>query len=303
MSLAEELLNLRRELAAATSPLQRMQMIARSWRSVRQLSPAERKQLSKAVGAEGLEGVLDRIAARKGRVGASFLVPSLAKFRDMDPNALGRLIEALRDPEQLRQVLQKSASAVGDVLSEEPTKEPGLEAEIEAEVKAEAEPRAEVETEDETEVKAEVEVEAEVEPLVEPPKPVPAPPVQVPVAKPAPRRPSNPPPEPVGGAEFECVKSAPTLGRRLALARAALDDASGWTEDRLRALLDVFPQDWARRRILVAMLERGVVENTSQAVELIDSLESRASRRWCVSVMLHRRELSEAELVQLRDVL
>ena len=109
MSLADELLNLRRELAAATSPLQRMKMLARSWRSVRQLSPSERKQLAKAVGADGAEGVLDRIAAQKGRVGASFLVPSLEKFRGMDPDALGRLIEALRDPERRRQVLERSA--------------------------------------------------------------------------------------------------------------------------------------------------------------------------------------------------
>jgi hypothetical protein len=299
VSLAEELLNLRRELAAAGSPLQRMQMLARSWRSVRQLSPAERKQLSKAVGAEGLEGVLDRIAARKGRVGASFLVPSLAKFKDMDPDALGRLIQALRDPEQRRQVLEKSASAVGDVLYEKPTEEPETEAEIEEQEELEAE--VEAEADDDVEVDpapaVAVEVEVEVEPPVE--KPVPDLPSVSPVpaldAKPLPVRSPSPPPSLGSSAEFEQVTGAPTLVRRLALARAALDDGLGWSPDRLRALLDVFPQDWARRRILTEMLKRGLVEDTSQAIDLIGSLESRASRRWCVSLLLHQRELSEVE--------
>lgn len=320
MSLAEELLNLRRELAAASSPLQRMQMLARSWRSVRQLSPAERKQLSKAVGAEGLEGVLDRIAARKGRVGASFLVPSLAKFREMDPDALGRLIEALRNPERRRQVLERSASAVGDVLYEKPSEESETEEAIddeEVDLEAEADAETEVDAEVEGEMVLEVEVASPVragahpvddkvpeppivEPVPEPPAPaprietVPSPPVPAVKARQLPVTSSSAPSGPHGQAAFDHVRRAPNLGRRLALAREALDARFGWDSDRVRALLDVFPQEWARRRILTEMLKRGIVD-TPRAIDLIGSLDSRASRRWCVSFLLHERELSETE--------
>lgn len=300
MSLADELLNLRRELAAATSPLQRMKMLARSWRSVRQLSPSERKQLAKAVGADGAEGVLDRIAAHKGRVGASFLVPSLEKFRGMDPDALGRLIEALRDPERRRQVLEKSASAVGDVLIEEPTEEPETEPAIEDQEDLEAEVEVEVEVEVEAEAASLLESAdgRQVEP-VPPPPPLAPPPIEVaavpPPPVPVPDTPVTSVVAPDGELRFEEVRGAPTLGRRLALARRAMDDTPGWTAIRIRALLDVFPQDWARRRVLVEALKRGLVPDTSQAIDLIGSLESRATRRWCVSLLSHQRELSETE--------
>jgi hypothetical protein len=322
VSLADELLNLRRELAAATSPLQRMQLLARSWRSVRQLSPEQRKQLAKAVGAEGVEGMLDRIAAHKGRVGASFLVPSLEKFRGMDPDALGRLIEALRDPERRRQVLEDSASAVGDVLIGKPTEEPeteqaiddrvDLEAEAEAVVDGDGERELEDEPEDDEDEAASLPPSADLRPAVPVPLPplisprietVPPPPAPVLAVSVPPSSTPSAPPVPADELEFEDVRSAPTLGRRLALARLAMDETPGWSTDRIRALLDVFPQDWARRRVLVEVLKRGLVEDTSQAIDLIGSLESRASRRWCVSLLLHQREPTETErqaLLELR---
>ena len=275
MALADELLNLRRELAAASSPLQRMQMLARSWRSLRQLSPAQRKQLAKAVGAEGAESVLDRIAARKGRVGASFLVPSLEKFKGTDPEVLSRLIDALRDPERRREVLQKSASAVGDVLNEEPVEEP----EVVPEVADEPEP----------------EVDGHDEPTPAPPPPVAPPPLAVAPSTPASEALVNSP-------GIEDVRDEASLVRRLAMARELLENAQGWSVDQLGILLDAFPQDWARRRILSAMLVGGLPGDTAQAIDLIGSLNSRASRRWCVSLLLHERQLSEVERQALGDL-
>jgi hypothetical protein len=82
-----------------------------------------------------------------------------------------------------------------------------------------------------------------------------------------------------------------------------LDEPQSWSLDALRSILESFEQDWARRRLLSAMLERGLPEDTAEAVGLVASLESRASRRWCVSVMLHERELSESERRELREIL
>ena len=303
MALVDELMKLRRELASAGSPLQRMQMLARSWRSVRQLSPAERKQLAKAVGAEGAEGVLDRIAALKGRVGASFLVPALEKFKGLDPDALSRLIEALQDPEQRREVLRKSVGAVGDVLTEEPAPDPEADFEVDSEPEpaVEAEPETEIVVDDESDL----EVVADSPGVDEDATPVPPPP-RSPVIEPEPPPPvataptPDPPVEPPG---FEEVRDAASLGRRLALARAVLDEDHLWNVNRLRSLLDLFPQDWARRRILSAMLASGLPADTAEAIDLIDSLESRASRRWCLSVLSHDRQLSEAERQAVSEAL
>jgi len=305
VALADELMKLRRELASASSPLARMQMLARSWRSVRQLSPAERKQLASAVGAEGAEGVLDKIAARKGRVGASFLVPALEKFRKMDPAALGRLIDALQDPERRREFLQQSAGAVGHVLTGEPTEVPEAGPDVEAEPEVEVVEVVEAVDEDEAETVETLEIE---DATPEPPL------LELPAVEPAPPPPTAPPPVEVVPSipeldttveppSLEEVRDAKSLGRRLAVARELLEEAPGWSLDRLRTLIDLFPQEWARRRIVSAMLESGRPTDTAQAIDLIGSLQSRASRRWCVSVLLHGRQLSDAERQAVSEVL
>jgi hypothetical protein len=98
------------------------------------------------------------------------------------------------------------------------------------------------------------------------------------------------------------VRNAPSLPRRLALAREALQGAEGWTVDQLRALIEVFPQDWARRRILVDVLRRRIPGDLAQAIDLVESLESRASRRWCVSLLLREWQPSETERHVLREL-
>lgn len=313
MALADELLNLRRELATAGSPLQRMKMLARSWRTLRQLTPAERKQLATAVGADGAEDILGKLAAHKGRVGPAFLVPALEKLKNLDADALARLVEVVRDPDQRREAMRKSVRAAGDVLIEEPDKaseeEPTVDVELdnalEVDIEPVAQPEAEEARQDEPAHEDQLPDVPTVAPRSEPPIVLPrhevVPPPPPPRSETAPRRPVSIAPQESGAApELERVRAAPTLVRRLALAREALQDADDWTVDQLRALIEIFPHDWARRRIVVEMLRHRTSGDLAQTIDLVESLESRASRRWCISHLLHEWELSESERQVLR---
>jgi hypothetical protein len=274
-----------------------MQVLTRSWRTLRQLSPAERKQLATAVGAEGAEDILGKLAAYKGRVGPAFLAPALEKFKGMDPDALGRLIDVIRDPVQRREVLQKSARAVGEVLNDEPVgaseEQPVVDDQPEAEPEPDVEVDVDVESADSHQATERTALEEQ------PPK--------IPTVEPYPESPVDPPghvvvPPPLETSCIEHVRDAPSLRHRLALAREALQGAEGWTVDQLRALIEVFPQDWARRRILVDMLKRRIPRDLAQAVDLVESLETRASRRWCVSLLLHEWQPSETDRHVLREL-
>jgi hypothetical protein len=277
-----------------------MKMLARSWRTLRQLTPAERKQLATAVGADGAEDILGKLAAHKGRVGPAFLAPALEKLKEMDAEALTRLVEVVRDPDQRREAMRKGARAVGDVLIEEPveTAEEVSFVDDELEVAVDAEPVAEPEVVDVPTVEPQEEL-----PIVLPrQKAVSPPPPPLPLGETVPRR-STPiaTQEPEGVPGLDRVRGAPTLARRLTSAREALDGAEGWTVDQLRSLIEIFPQEWARRRILVDILRRRIPGDLAQAIDLLETVETRASRRWCVSLLLREWQLSESERQVVRD--
>jgi len=109
--------------------------------------------------------------------------------------------------------------------------------------------------------------------------------------------------EPVERPSLEQVREGPTLVRRLALARDVLRDAEGWRVDQIRDLIASFPQDWVQRRILAHLLMRGIPADLTQAVDLVGGLKTRASRRWCVSILSHEWPLSDAERRALHELI
>ena len=70
----------------------------------------------------------------------------------------------------------------------------------------------------------------------------------------------------------------------------------GWDE-----VLERFQAGWARRRALCALLERGEPSGVDEALRLVETLQSRASTRWCLSALLQRPELSAADVERVRD--
>ncbi len=311
MDLADELLRLRERLAATPSPIQRMKLLARAWRTLRQLSPEDRRRLAAEVGTEGAQEVLEGLASRSERVTPAMLLTALEKLRGSDPRELSGILRDLKDPQRRIDGLRRGVDKLGSVLAEpKPPAEEAAEEEVEEMTPAEPPPeRGDVAPQASTE-----RVAVEQPPEPPPPQPLPAedrvlapepepaapPSAPPPVEQPVPPEPPLPSPgaaqpRPSGSELLARVGRAPTLMRRLAEARSLLDGAGESSVDELRALLDLFPQDWAKRRILTGLLQRGVPRDLHQAIYLIEALESKTSRRWCVSVLLHGWELSEAE--------
>jgi hypothetical protein len=82
---------------------------------------------------------------------------------------------------------------------------------------------------------------------------------------------------------------------RLRIVRRELEELDPSDVDGLRRLLETFPDGWARRRALDAMLRAGRPATLMHAVYLIEQLESPAARRWCAGTLLDTRDLSDAE--------
>jgi len=81
--------------------------------------------------------------------------------------------------------------------------------------------------------------------------------------------------------------------RRLRGRIPALRGASGAT---LAGELDAFREPWARRRALVALIEAGVPADPEAALALIESLDRPMDRRWCLSTLATRGDLSGDDL-------
>jgi hypothetical protein len=301
MVLADELLQLRDQLAKAPSPVQRMKLLARAWRTLRELDPRERKRLLAAVGSEGAQEILEKLSAKRGRITPAFLLQALDRLKSTDTEQLTDLVEALRDPDRRGEALRRGTLAISDVLTgEEGAIEPP-QAEIEPAV---AEARPEPPAPAAVRITPEVATPKEVEKPEVPPEE--ADPVELPAA-------SSPPPVPLRSSTAQTGPEAPSLGlvdrvaeapslmSRLRFVRENLDDAVGLDVGQLRALIVLFPQDWARRRVLAELLKRKIPGDLYQAIYLVESLESRASRRWCVSVLLHEWDLTENERTALME--
>ena len=62
MSTNQDLARLLGELNSAGSPLRRMKILARAWRTLRRLSPSARKDLAALVDIDGAEDILEQLA-------------------------------------------------------------------------------------------------------------------------------------------------------------------------------------------------------------------------------------------------
>lgn len=144
---------------------------------------------------------------------------------------------------------------------------------------------------------------------VPPPAPVPTP---VPVAArgpepPAPRPspvPREEPPTSTRGeaaALTEQVAATPSLTVRFRLVRRFLAAGGRLEVESIRSLLASFPEGWPRRRVLIALLERGMPRVIDDALSLIADLERPTDQRWCAAELLASRELSAEEAQRLHE--
>jgi len=63
----------------------------------------------------------------------------------------------------------------------------------------------------------------------------------------------------------------------------------------LGAVLETFPDGWARRRALLELLRAGVPDSLDDAFSLIETLASDRDRLWCLGTLADSREIPEGD--------
>lgn len=97
--------------------------------------------------------------------------------------------------------------------------------------------------------------------------------------------------------------AAGSVIRRLWALRARISALQSASTREVADELEAFPEPWARRRALVALLEAGVFESAAEALDLIESLERPLDRRWCLATLARRGVLEGDDLDRALEML
>ena len=322
MSNQRKLTALLHELQNARSPLAQARVLARAWRTVRELSPTDRRLLARHAGFDGAEEILEGLGQRKGGLAPAMLLRVLANARGTDGSTVSELLAAIRDPQRGDEAISLGAELASDLLAEPEPEEPATEiGEAIEELQAveesiietpeealialnalESERVEDIEPslvpEPETEVARDPEPVPESEPESKP-RPSPPPPIvdwgrwhdAPPSRRPAPTRPSY---SDAGATRFEAFAVVGAIGAehsvlsQLRVLRRELSGFTGSSIDTLRELIKAFPDGWARRRALCALLEAGIPAKPRQALELVSCLGRELDRRWCLGILARK---------------
>jgi hypothetical protein len=120
------------ELQAAASPLERTKILARAWRTVRDLNAVDRRLLVRHAGFDGAEQVVEGLADRRGGMAPALLLRMLGNARASDGAAIGELLQSIQDPAR-RGELAEQGVRVAEELLREPATDPPQETINEAE--------------------------------------------------------------------------------------------------------------------------------------------------------------------------
>ena len=336
MKISDDLTALVFELERARSPVEKGRAIARAWRTVRGLSATERRLLAREVGFDGAEDLVEGLAGKGGGSFApAAVLEALGRMRQDESFSVRGILAGLRDPESRDDLLVRGLDLMANSLEiPEDENEPqewtdGTEdLEIPVPAAAMVAP-SDRDPSDDTEPKDD---EAAEKPTLSPPPgsvETPAPkvvteeprevePEAVPMTAPTAVEvgPSSwdemwgePQPmvtalfddhrrtnarEPHRRSEHRQVKG--TVLSRLREFREAIPELENATNSAIREAVNGLPEAWARRRALVALIEAEVPDDIARTLDLIDDLERRVDRRWCLSALARRGDLAGADL-------
>ncbi len=116
MSVQRQLNALLFELQTAQSPLAQAKILARSWRTLRELSPTDRRLLARHAGFDGAEQILEGLATPKAGFAPAMLLQALNTARGTDGTEVSRLLEAVRDPSRRDEAISRGADLVAGLL-------------------------------------------------------------------------------------------------------------------------------------------------------------------------------------------
>lgn len=313
----EELAALLFELQRARGPVEKARAAARAWRTLRELSPAERRMIAREIGSSGAEELLESL----GRGGHGFspaaVIEALTRVEEDDGTSLDEIVADLRGPRRRVEAVTDALDAAADLAITEMDPHEELAPDAEDDGAREAadpelrlppvptagEPAAPVsapEGADTASPEGQTMPPAwevgPAEPLIPQPTP-PVPPPRPPVP-PAPRPGDGMLRRPVAAAARtdRSIDAAPDLGalsgerpasvlRRLRELRARRDDLASARLEDVRHALDEFPEPWARRRALSFLLAAGIPADIGAALDLVGDLTRPTDRRWCLGVL------------------
>ena len=350
MSTQRQLTALLHELQHARSPLAQARVLARGWRTVRDLSPTDRRLLARHAGFDGAEDILEGLSQRKGGLAPAMLLRVLANARGTDGSTVSELLAAFRDPQRRDEAISLGTELASDLLAE-PESDDGPEEIVEAIEELQAVEESIIETPEEalaalnaldgeqpsegTDVEpvpapeskqqGDGSTEPEPAPTLDPePKPTPKPPqhppppavdwsrwhgaTESPPAAPAPHEVIRPEVSDAGARRFEARAVIGAMGAeqsvfsQLRILRRELSGFSGSSTHTLIELIEAFPDGWARRRALCALLETGIPAETRDALELVARLGRELDRRWCLGILARLGNLRGGNLRQALDL-
>ncbi len=306
MAVSEDLVWLLNQLRNTSRPVERLRLLARGWRTLRELDSADRLRVAHELGIEGAGALVEQIA-RRGGASPAGLLAALEALRDAGPERLREVVHQLVEPEGRQQLVEEvlDRAAVRDTVPlpvaawnappgpddteaaiEEPAEPVFLEAPAEdaAEVAEPFEPPAPPEPQ------AAAAVPEEPAPAPEPTAPGPTLPLPGEPAEAA-RRPSA---APLVAELAAALEDEASPARRLMHLRDALPELEEATVQQLALLIEAFPEGWVRRRAVQAVLEAGLPRSLADALALADRLTG-TERLWALTALADRRPLTETD--------
>jgi hypothetical protein len=107
------------ELQTAGSPLQQARILVRGWRTLRELSPTDRRLLANHAGFDGAEEILEGLAKRRGGIAPAMLLRVLANARSTDGATVSGLLSAVRDPLRRDEAIRLGTHLAAELLAED----------------------------------------------------------------------------------------------------------------------------------------------------------------------------------------
>jgi hypothetical protein len=311
------------QLGRTYSPFERLKILGRAWALLRRMTPEQRMTVAAQLGLDHADEIVETIAKRSGQQASPALISMIEKAQVKGTPHLPELIADLRDPQRRGERLRQGAAAVEDALARaampevpwmpsgnrSPASAPAPRPAAPA-VPPEAPPPAAAvfapappsapEPPPAPAAAPPVSEQAAPVPAAPPPEPPPAAPEIAPEeAAPPPQPvaiPPSPPPEPAPDSALAARLAAATaLTARFRLLRQKLDEARGMSAAGLGALLETFPDGWARRRALLELLRAGVPGTLDDAFALIETLGTNRDRLWCLGALADSREIREGD--------
>ncbi len=279
-----------RQIRGVNSPVARVKLLARAWRFLKKMTPAERSDLSAKIGFGPTEKLLRTLAVTKGRVTPGLLAEAVEQLRQTDGESIRDLVAGIKDRGRRGELIREGLDEVERRLAEEDEPEPAPQPEPAPVPVPEQKPKPKV-------------ISEEVKPVLPEPRPPQLPPTSVPPGwthpPSAPATQKEPSSDEQAGSDdsslLRRVAGGSTTLRRLRVLAAHVGEARDLDLEDLRELLESFPPGWSRRRALACLLRSELPARAVDAETLIDELGTATGRRWCASILVEQRSLAQGE--------